>query len=170
LFQRRFRVFEKLTDRNGGTYELTLSSGDWSRTPEPGVPTTRVFEISERAHTDTLWIETNNGDNPAVTLGPVQAIYPVSRLIFRTGETGGISLVYGNPQASAPRYDLSLVAVRLLTAPRNGAKLDPDEPNSHPAKDLFAGLSGGPIFWGALGLVVVVLLAVVAKLLPKSGN
>jgi hypothetical protein len=31
----------------------------------------------------------------------------------------------------------------------------------------FAGLSGGVIFWGALALVVVVLLVVMARLLPK---
>lgn len=168
LFQRQLRVFEKLTNQNGGAYELTLASGDWSRTPEPGVPESRVFEIGGRTHTDTLWIETNNGDNPAITLGAVQAIYPVARMIFKTADTDDVSLAYGNPTANAPRYDLSLVAVKLLTAPRNLAKLDRDETTSGAAKDLFSGLKGGPVFWAALGFVVVVLLVVVARLLPKS--
>ena len=167
LFQRQFRIFEKLTNQESGAYELTLASGNWSRTPEPGVPETRVFEIDGRTHTDTLWIETNDGDNPAIALDAVQAIYPVARMIFKTAEPGNVILAYGNPLANAPRYDLSLVAVKLLTAPRHPAKLDAGESTSGAAKDLFAGLSGGPIFWAALGLVVVVLLVVVAKLLPK---
>jgi len=168
LFQRQFRIFEKLTNQNGVAFEFTLALGDWSRTPEPGVPETRVFEIDGRTRTDTLWIETNNGDNPAIALGAAQAIYPVSRMIFKTAETDGITLAYGNAQVSAPRYDLNLVALKLLTAPRNPAKLDADDSSPDSTKNLFAGLSGGPIFWAALGLVVIVLLFVVAKLLPKS--
>ena len=64
LFQRQFRIFEKLTTQDGSPYEYTLASGQWSRTPEPGVPETRVFGLQDRMHSDTLWIETDNGDNP----------------------------------------------------------------------------------------------------------
>jgi hypothetical protein len=35
------------------------------------------------------------------------------------------------------------------------------------SRTLFAGINGGYLFWAALALVVVVLLAIVAKLLPK---
>ena len=167
LFQRQFRVYEKLTNQNGGAYEITLASGTWSRTPEPGVPETKIVELSDRSRTGTLWLETDNGDNPAIALGAVQAIYPVVRLIFKTAETDGFALAYGNPQANAPRYDLSLVAVKLLTSPRNVARLNASAPDAASAKNPFAGINGGIIFWGALALVVVVLLVVVAKLLPK---
>ncbi len=167
LFQRQFRFYEKLTDQNGGKYEITLAAGPWSRTPEPGVPETRVFEITDRTRTDTLWLETDNGDNPAIVLSAVQAVYPVVRLIFKTVETDGLVLAYGNASANAPRYDLSLVAVKLLTSPRTPARLSAGEPDSTEDKNPFAGLSGGHLFWAALALVVVVLLGVVAKLLPK---
>lgn len=166
LFQREFRIYEKLTTPEGHAYESTLASGHWSRTPEPGVPETRIFDLSVRVQTDTLWIETDNGDNPAITLGTVQAVYPVVRLIFKVADTTGFELIYGNKSANAPRYDLSLVAVRLLTSSRNVAKLAPGDPNS-PSAHVFSGLKGGTIFWAALALVVVVLLVVVAKLLPK---
>ena len=166
LFQREFRLYEKLSAPEGRTYENPLASGRWSRTPEPGVPETRIFELTDRMRTDTLWIETDNGDNPAIALGTVQAVYPVVRLIFKVAESDGFALIYGNKAANAPRYDLSLVAVKLLTSSRSVAKLAPGEPNAaghHP----FISLKGGYIFWGALALVVVVLLVVVAKLLPK---
>lgn len=167
LFQREFRVFEKITNAESGAYEITLASGEWHRTPDASVPESRVLEIPQRTHTDTLWIETDNGDNPPITLGPVQVIYPVVRLIFKTESTDGFALAYGNPAANAPRYDLSLVAAKLLTSPRAVANVDDAEAESSGARKPFAGLNGGYVFWMALGLVVIVLLVVVAKLLPK---
>lgn len=167
LFQRDFRLYEKVSGPDGGTIERTVASGPWRRTPEPGVPETRVFEISDRLRSDTLWLETDNGDNPAIALGNVQVAYPVARLIFKAAETDGFTLAYGNRTASAPRYDLSLVAVRLLTASRQGVQLDA-APTAPAATDgRFAGVKVGYLFWGALALVVVVLLVAVAKLLPK---
>jgi hypothetical protein len=168
LFQRNFRLYEKRSSNDGGAFEITLASGDWSRTPEPGHPATRVFEIGERSRTNTLWLETDNGDNPAITLGGVQAVYPVVRLVFKAGATDGLQLAYGNSRANAPRYDLSLVAVKLLTASRNPATLPKSTTADADATDgLFAGLRAGTLFWIVLGLVVVVLLVVVSRLLPK---
>ncbi|MEO6994361.1 MAG: DUF3999 family protein [Lacunisphaera sp.] len=167
LFQREFRIFEKITNDEGRAYELTLASAEWHRTPESGVPETRVVEIPDRTHTDTLWIETDNGDNPAIALGAVQLIYPVVRLIFKTDGTDGFTLAYGNPTANAPRYDLNLVATKLLTSPRNVATTGTSAAESSSSTKPFAGLNGGYVFWIALGLVVIVLLVVVAKLLPK---
>jgi len=166
LFQRQLRIYEKLTDADGRVFENTLASGAWSRTPEPGVPESRVFDLADRLRTNTLWIETDNGDNPAIALGAVQAVHPVVRLVFKTTETEGFTLAYGNPAVAAPRYDLSLVAVKLLTASRNVAQLAAGGATVA-AKPAFAGLDGGYVFWGALALVVIVLLVVVAKLLPK---
>jgi len=166
LFQREFRIYEKLTTPEGHAYESTLASGNWSRTPEPGVPETRIFDLTDRLRTDTLWIETDNGDNPAIALGAVQAVYPVARLIFKVADTDGFELIYGNKAANAPRYDLSLVAVKLLTSSRNVAQLAAGERNVA-TWNPFAGIRSGTIFWAALALVVIVLLVVVAKLLPK---
>lgn len=165
LFQRQFRVYEKFTDQNGAAGEVTLAAGTWSRTPEPGVPETRIFELTERTRTNTLYLETDNGDNPAITLGAVQAIYPVVRLVFKTADTEGLVLAYDNKSVTAPRYDLSLVAAKLLTASRNVAQLTAGQLAG--VGKSAGGINAGAIFWVALALVVVVLLIVVAKLLPK---
>ena len=169
LFQRQFRLYEKRKAADGSAYENTVATGQWSRTPEPGVPETRTFELTDRLGTGTLWLETDNGDNPPIALGGVQAVYPVVRLIFKTGETDGFTLAYGNQAAGAPSYDLSLVATKLLTSSRSEARLAagaPDDGDTD-AKALFGGLNTRYVFWGALALVVVVLLVVVGKLLPK---
>ncbi len=166
LFQRQFQIFEDVSAPDGSPVEFTLATGQWSRTPEPGVPGNRVFELPERMRTDTLWIETDNGDNPAITLGTARVAYPVVRLVFKVAETPDLTLAYGNPSANAPRYDLSLVASKLLTSGRSIARLSAAE-QSTAGRNPFAGINGGYVFWCALALVVVVLLFVVAKLLPK---
>lgn len=166
LFSREIRIYEKVSGTDGRTRESNLASGTWSRTPEPGVPETRLFELSGRIQTDTLWIEADNGDNPAIALGAVQAVYPVVRLVFKVADPDGCALAYGNVEAGAPRYDLRLVAVKLLTAGRHVARLaDGGQPAA--AGSLLARLNHRYLLWGALALVVVVLLVVVAKLLPK---
>lgn len=166
LFSRDFRLYEMITGADGRAHESTLASGVWSRTPEPGVPETRVFLLAGRLATDTVWLETDNGDNPAIALGAVQATHPVVRMIFKVAETDGYTLAYGNPVAVAPRYDLSLVARKLLTASRNVAQISAGEDNPAARKSPFS-LDRRFLLWGSLTLVVVVLLAVVAKLLPK---
>ncbi len=169
LFQRQFRLYEKPGQPGEGPSEQVLAAGLWIRTPEPGSPAARVFELQDRVSTDTLWIETDNGDNPPIALGAVQAVYPVARLVFKVAETDGLTLAYGNPSAGAPRYDLSLVAPRLLTSSRNAAHLGAGGQGPG-TRNPFSGISGGYVFWGALGLVVVALLLVVAKLLPKPSG
>ena len=166
LFAREIRIYEKVTGTDGRTREIDLAKGTWSRTPEPGATETRLFELSGRAQTDTLWIETDNGDNPAIALGKVQIVHPVVRLVFKVAETDGCALAYGNVEAAAPRYDLRLVAVKLLTSGRFVARLaDGGQPVA--AGSLLAHINNRYLLWGALALVVVVLLVVVAKLLPK---
>ena len=166
LFQRQFRIYEKLTNQDGAAYENTLAAGQWDRTPQPGVAENRIFDLNGRTRSDTLWIECDNGDNPAIQLGTTQIIYPVVRLVFKAAETDGFLLVSGNREVTAPRYDLALVAGRLLTSPRSVARLG-EVAQGNVTSTPFAGLKGGVVFWGALALVVVVLLAVVTKLLPK---
>jgi len=166
LFQRQVRIFERVAGSDGATFDRPLAHGEWTRTAQPESPETHVFPLSDRLQTDTLWIETDNGDNAAIGLGPVTANLPVVRLVFKTAETDGFELAAGNATVGPPSYDLGLVAGRLLTASRTDAHLGAeDAPPSH--RNPFAHLSGGVLFWGALALVVFVLLVTVSKLLPK---
>jgi hypothetical protein len=166
LFQRRFRVFEKITDDRAGTYERTLAEADWSRTP--GQQHALVLSLAEAPATDALFLETDNGDNPPIALASISAAIPVARVFFKT-DAGPLALYYGNPDAGAPRYDLNLVATQILAAEKNPATLEPEEPMRKRGwrASLVAGARGGVVFWGALALVVIALLALVARLLPK---
>ncbi len=168
VFRRQLRLFEKVTDEQRGSYERALGEALWIKVPEATGPLDIV--VSDVPQTDTLFLETDNGDNPPLVLAAtVQVRVPVARLLFKT-DAGPLTLYYGNRHASAPRYDLALVAKQIFAADKNIATLAAEE-RARPDRwgaGTVAGLRGGVLFWGVLGLVVVVLLAVVAHLLPKS--
>ncbi|MEO6246659.1 MAG: hypothetical protein ABIQ12_14630 [Opitutaceae bacterium] len=166
LFQRHLRVFETVTDDRGNRHERTFATGEWSHTPGEARPVT--LPLNSTPATATLIVETDNGDNPPIALTTATATHGVVRLLFKT-EAAPVALYYGNAQATSPRYDLALVAGQILTAPKIAATLGPEE-NARPegwAKHALAGASGGALFWAVLALVVMGLLGVVAKLLPK---
>ena len=168
LFDRSLRVYEVLQNQVGETYEHTLASKPWLRTlsekPQP-----LAIALTDRLQTKSLWIETDNGDNPPLKLDRLQAFVPVIRLICKTDGGDPIDLVYGNSAASAPRYDLSLVSNALLNSSRSPATLGSVQTVT-PSSNLLQGAHSGVIFWAVLALVVVLLLIIVAKLLPKPGS
>ena len=118
---------------------------------------------------DTLFLETDNGDNPPIELENFTAFYPATRILFKAKPDDELFLYYGNPQVAPPSYDLSLVAEQLLTAEKNVASLFAEEQlrKSSWYRDQMPG-QGGVLFWGILALVVVVLLFIISWLLPKS--
>lgn len=169
LFDRTIKVYEMRRSASGQRRAHTLSQVKWSHVPTDQRTAWTHLVLTERPLTDTLWFETDNGDNPAITLKPVTLFTPVVRLVFKADEAEGFALVYGNAEVSAPRYDLRLLARQLLSASRNVATLVGDGTVAPPSPwaRLLSGNSGMVLFWATLTLVVIVLLLVVARLLPK---
>lgn len=169
LFEREMRLFEKVPGPNGEPGVRNLGRALWRRTP--GTESAGLVITPENTpQTGLLWLETDNGDNPPVELHNARAFYKVTRLVFKaTPQPAALELSYGNPDASAPRYDLGLVAGPLLTAPRQVATTTAAS-ISKPRPEETAGMSLGKklLFWGALAAVVASLLAVLARLLPAS--
>lgn len=167
VFQRDLRLTEEIADpTRGDTYQRTLAAATWSHTP--GDRSTLALPLPSAPAADTLLLETDNGDNPPIALASVSATYPVVRLLFKA-DPGPLALYYGNPAATAPRYDIALVAAQIVAAEKSVATLGPEETatTASGTADTIAGLPAGVLFWVVLSLVVIALLVVVAKLLPK---
>jgi hypothetical protein len=164
LFQRTVRAWEELPYDRGGTFHRELGSADWKRTSDS--KTFLAVNLSP-PQTDTLFLETDNGDNPPIDLDSFRLVHSVTRLVFKSSQPP--VLYYGNPSVSAPRYDLSLVAAKLLSADKSVATLGAEEVLRKAAWTEGAPLSGvrGWLFWGILVLVVAGLIAVIVRLLPK---
>ena len=167
LFKREVFLQEELSDERGGKYRRALGHASWVRTPGDNKKEL-VIALDGPPRSDTLYLETQNGDNPAIELEKLQCFYPVTRLMFKAGADDAMFLYYGNPSAGAPHYDLGLAAGQLLAADKSIATPAAAEQlgKSGWAEGRTAG-QGGVILWSILALVVVVLLVVISKLLPK---
>ncbi len=168
LFQREATLFEELADERGEKYRHNLGGASWVQKPDRK---SREFflTLDSPPQSDTLFLETHNGDNPPITLEKFQFFYPVTRVLFKAGSDDELFLYYDNPHAAAPNYDLSLVAGQLLSADRTIASPGTEQQllKSSWREHEIPG-QGGVVFWGILSLVVVVLLVIISRLLPKS--
>ncbi len=168
LFQRSMSLAVEETNDRGDTIRRQLSGAVWTQTPERktkefSLPLNSVVENS------TLILETDNGDNPPIQLEKFTAFYLATRVLFKAKAGDETFLYYGNPHVAPPSYDLSLVAGGLLAAVKSAATLGTEEllKKSSWAENQTPG-TGGVLFWGILAVVVIGLLFIISRLLPKS--
>jgi hypothetical protein len=168
LFERTVSLYEEVADERGTVYRRTLGGASWQQTPERKAKEfTLTLESAPRSA--TLFLETGNGDNPPVELAQFQMFYAATRVLFKGDAGENVLLYYGNPRVAPPHYDLSLVASQLLAADRHAALLSAEEQLGKSARgENAASGSGGMAFWGILAAVVVALLLIISRLLPKS--
>jgi len=167
LFRRTMSLYEQRTDDRGGTFRYPLAATDWTQIM--GIqPQEFSIPIGGRLQGKLLILETENGDNPPIELKDFQAFYPATRLLFKANKGEALYIYYGNPRVPPPNYDLSLVAGELLAADKHTLALFPEEQlkKSSWAENHSPG-SGGVVFWGILAVVVVGLLVIISRLLPK---
>jgi hypothetical protein len=170
LFRRELVLFEEPTDHRGARYRRELGHVTWVQTPDRAAPAL-VMDLRSPPITDTLLLETDNEDNPPLQLAGFELGYPTVQLYFKSDPGKGLFLYYGNSRAAAPQYDLSLVAEQIVAADKVPAYLGS-------AERLRTGLwgegratgKGGILFWSVLALVVVGLLVVITRLMPKPSS
>ena len=170
LFEREVTLYEEVADARGEKYRRNLGAATWVQTPNrPGKEFVMAF--GSPPQTDTLILETHNGDNPPIELEKFQVFYSATRVLFKAEPANELFLYYGNPRVAPPRYDLSLVAGQLLAAEKSPAALAVGEQlkKSSWAEGRTPG-KGGVLFWGILAVVVVALLVIISRLLPKSSS
>jgi hypothetical protein len=171
LFQREMRLWEEVADERSNSFPRELGRATWKKVPGEA---TREFaihlEVTPRS--DTLFLETDNGDNPAIDLRDFRGHCPVTRLVFKadSDSTLPIWIYYGNRGGASPRYDVTLIANQLFRAERASATLGAQERPDSKTERITQTLSGSArsIFLGVFGVVVVGLLLVISRLLPKA--
>jgi len=171
IFEREFQLFETIDNAPGAAEESQLGTAKWSQRTERQ-PHDLVIEVEHPPASDTVILETDNGDNPPIELRDFRGYCPETRLIFKSpADTATpLWLYYGNPSASAPKYDARLVTRELLASDRSAATTGPEESVNGKANVFGDTLTGSSryIFWAILAVVVVGLLIVVARLVPKA--
>ena len=171
LFEREMLLWEETADDRGDKFHRELGHAAWKKVPGR---TTQEFAIhlNVAPRNGTVFLETDNGDNPAIKLRDFRGHYPVSRVVFTAASdsTQPIWIYYGNPDAASPRYDVALIADQLLRAERAPAALGQPQNMHSKTERIIRTLSGSSlyIFWGVLAIVVIALLLLISRLLPKT--
>lgn len=149
--------------------QRTLGTARWVRTPAQASRPLELI-VSALPAGNEIFLEMENGDNPAIALDDFELEYPVVRLLFRASMSPETFLYFGNPEAVAPSYDVALIAPQLRAAARQSATLGTGERVRAVTLSEKLQRPGGRrwILWVGLGIVVVALLAVIARLLPKQ--
>jgi hypothetical protein len=168
LFDREVRVVEEWSDELGERREVGLGQSRWTRSSARTDGRLAVSLLAPRKN--ALILEVQDGDNPPLSLENARVTYRTQRLYFKVAEPGTLDLVFGNPDAAAPRYDIALVAGEVMAADKVDARLAEPAPVKRHRGLALESNAGRALFWGALALVVVGLLAVIAKMLPENGK
>jgi hypothetical protein len=168
LFRRDVVLYEEPADDRGARYRRHLGNASWLQAPGQAAKTL-VLTLQGAPLTDTLILEMDNEDNPAIELADFEFAWPATRLLFKTAVTENVFLFYGNNAVGSPQYDLTLVANQLLRAEKQTASLGMEEEmRKAPWSERQKPGQGGIILWGVLALVVLSLLALIARMIPKQ--
>ncbi len=169
IFKRDMVIYEKVADSRGNENQRILGRTTWTRTSST-TSDTYSLGLEYPPSTDTLFLETDNGDNPPIELKNLQFVYPTTRILFKASLSSDVFLYYGNRQINSPRYDIDLMISQMLSTDKAAALLGSEEQLKKSAwsESPAASKASGVLFWAVLGLVVVVLLFVISRLLPKE--
>lgn len=167
LFDRTVRLVEIIKGSRGEEERRLVQEQRWVHTPENRA-SRLVFSLNRTFTGRVLELETDNGDNPPIEITSANAIHPAVRMLFKSPADGATELLYANPAASRPKYDLGLLADEVLASPRVTAVFD--GVTTVVTSRTTISFSSPWILWTVLALVVVGLLLVMAKLLPKPGD
>jgi hypothetical protein len=161
VFMTSSRVFERAVtlrrpaDEHHGREASTIDSATWSSNQPEVAPPVLTFGLPRAKGVELV---VDEGDNAPLPITSAVIEIPAVALRFYNPGTP-LTLLYGNAHASAPQYDLALLASRVLGEPAHDVTLGamtastPDQ----------AGLDA-KIFWVALALATVILLAILARL------
>lgn len=108
----------------------------------------------------------DEGDNSPLPIARPRLLLPAYRLRFFRVDGADLTLLYGAPKLGPPRYDLALLAPRVLSATAHEVHVGP-EATMTPAASASV-ITQAKLFWGALVLAIIVLLALIVRLVGKN--
>jgi hypothetical protein len=164
VFTRVVRVLAVPRERAGAPRPLT--TGSWAHA-DPARPAAALTLALPPLRASALLVAIDDGDNAPLPLGPPRLLLRGYRLRF-VHPGAPLQLLYGSDTVGAPRYDLALLAPRLRAAPAPEVALAPAAAGGAVADGSEA--QTRLVFYAALGVAVVGLLALVARLLARAGR
>ena len=160
VFERTVHIVRSGDERRGRE-EAELASAEWRNSTPEAVPPALTFDAPLYGSQE-IDIVVDEGDNAPLPLASIELLMPAFALRFHH-PGGALWIVYGNATAQAPRYDLALLAPRLLTEPAHTISI------AAPATG-FAGREHveAKYFWIIIAVAAIVLLVLLARVIASS--
>jgi uncharacterized protein DUF3999 len=165
VFQRRVsvEVERRPTDGRRDPWTDRVADVVWSHT-DPETPTPALTMALPTLGTAEAFVVIEEGDNSPLPLEPASLLLPAYRLRFFREAAGELTLLYGRDDLAPPRYDLALLAPRLV-----GAAAEEITPGDERLSAVAAATRVPTlIFWGVLVGAVLVLLVLIARLVKQA--
>ncbi len=165
VFRRTLHILIETNPFNERQEPWTYSIADttWSHAdPEMPAPAL-VLRIPSLKTTEALVI-VEEGDNNPLPVASARLLLPAYRIRFFRGSQADLELYYGRGDLDAPRYDLAILAPRLVGAAAEEISMGP-EATASPQQQRYL---SGRLFWGILIAAVLALLVLIARLARKA--
>ena len=164
VFQRSVQVgVVRPADRNRREASFdALTSTMWRHTDEQAVAPALTLQLGPMDATE-LWLVVDEGDNAPLPLSRARLLLPSYRLRFFAPQGGALRLLYGREDLQPPRYDLSLLAPKLMGAPATEVKAGPEASRADAEPFI-----SPRWFWALLGAAVIVLLGLIVRLAKRA--
>jgi len=147
-----------------------IASATWSHADPEEPPPLLTFELPDlqgaTLQTSDLVLMVDEGDNAPLPIESARLLLPGYQVRFLRTDATPLTLFYGDPTLSSPRYDLALLKPYLLDAPAGDIVPGPEQERT-PATAATHLPSWG--FWAVLIGAVLVLLALIVRLLRAEG-
>jgi hypothetical protein len=118
---------------------------------------------------DSWLLEIEEGDNAPLAVKRVAGVVRVPRVVFKAS-AGRYRLLLGNPDAAPPRYDLAALRREVLSYSAVPVEAGAAKGDAGRGRTLWRRLGSAPpavLLWGALGVAVVALLLLTARILRQ---
>lgn len=156
-------VLRRFADNHRNRGAASINGATWRSADPELLPPPLTFDVPLRG-AGGVEVVVDEGDNAPLPIESAQLLLPSSALRFHHPGTP-VFLLYGNRRASAPRYDLALLAPRLFGEPAREVPMPAGAASTHPADE------NGParkLFWVGIAIAAVVLIVMLVRLLSAE--
>ena len=156
VFERSVMLHETIGESRD---RRVLGRAFWRHTDPDRAAPPLIFDLPTRV-SRTVELTINEGDNAPLPIASAKLLLPAHALRFHHPGSP-LTLIYGNPEAAPPRYDLALLAPRLFREPAQQVffanAVTPGSTDDGGVERHF--------FWIAIAVVALLLMLLLARLL-----
>ena len=139
-----------------------IADATWRHADEGSGPPALRLDLGG-LDTKEVWLIVDEGDNAPLPVDRARLLLPSYRLRYFAPEGTALHLLYGRTDLQPPRYDLALLAPRLMGAAATEVAAGPES-----ARPPSAALVSPRWFWIILSVTVLVLLGLIVRLAGRA--